>query len=342
MKAVLFHEHGGVEKLRYEEVPDPVPAGDEVLVRVRACALNHLDLWTRNGIPSRPVPLPHIVGSDVSGEISQTGSLATHLRPGQRVLVSPGLSCGRCQACLSGQDNLCPGYDVLGARSNGGYAELVKVPAANIVPIPESISHEQAAAFPLVYLTAWHMLVSRAKIRPGETVLVLAAGSGVGSAAVEIAKLWGARVIATAGSDEKLRRARELGADETIHHYRQDIAGEVRRMTEKRGADVVIEHVGKATWEQSLRSLSYNGRLVTCGATTGPEASVDLRVLFAKHLSLLGSYMGTKGELLEAFQLFRQGRLKPAVDRVFPLREAAEAQRRMEESKHFGKIVLQP
>jgi NADPH:quinone reductase-like Zn-dependent oxidoreductase len=339
MKAVRFHEHGAVDVLRYEDAPDPSPGPRDALVRVRACALNHLDLWERRGLDRVTLPLPHISGSDVAGEV--VSSAGPGLTPGTRVMVHPGLSCGTCAECLAGTDNRCAAYDVLGYRSDGGYAELVKVPAVNLIPIPDHVSFVDAAAFPLTFLTAWHMLLGIAKLTPGETVLVLAAGSGVGQAAIQIAKVGGATVLATAGSPTKVERARALGADAVIDHKRQDVAKEVKNLTGGRGVDIVIEHVGEATWEGSVRSLARGGRLVTCGATTGPRVAMDLRVLFARQIALHGSYMGTKRELLQAAALFFDGRLRPALDEVFPLARAADAQRRLEQGLHFGKIVLE-
>jgi NADPH:quinone reductase-like Zn-dependent oxidoreductase len=339
MKSVRFHEHGGPEVLRYEEAPDPNAGPGEAIVRVRACALNHLDLWERRGLEHVSIPLPHISGSDVAGEV--VSSSARAMPAGRRVMLQPGISCGHCVACLSGRDNECPAYEVLGyGRHPGGYAELVNVPAQNLIPIPDHVSFADAAAFPLTFVTAWHMLVTRAHVARGDDVLVLAAGSGVGQAAVQIAVLHGARVFATAGSDAKLEKALALGAAGVIHHHRQDIAEEVRRLTNRRGVDVVIEHVGEATWTKSLRSLARGGRLVTCGATTGYHGAIDLRALFSRQLSIHGSYMGTKGELLRAAEFFFNGQLKPIVDARFPLAEAAAAQRRLEESGQFGKIVL--
>ncbi|MGE0361703.1 MAG: zinc-binding dehydrogenase [Vicinamibacterales bacterium] len=340
MKAARFHVHGGPEVLALESVPDPVAAPGQVLVRVRACALNHLDLWHRRGLQRVVVPLPHISGADVAGEV--VAAPGDEVAPGTRVLVQPGLSCGRCAACLDGRDNQCRHYDVLGSRSQGGYAELVVVPAANVVPIPAHVTFEAAAAFPLTFVTAWHMLVTRAGLRPGETVLVVAGASGVGQAAVQVARLHGARVLATAGSERKLERVKALGADVVIDHHRQDVVAEVRGATGSRGVDVVVEHVGQATWERSLRALAPAGRLVTCGNTTGWEAAVDLRFLFSRQLSLLGSYMGTKGELLQAAEFFFAGRLAPLVDGVMPLADAAEAQRRLERGDVVGKLLLAP
>jgi NADPH:quinone reductase-like Zn-dependent oxidoreductase len=334
MHAVRFHEHGGPEVLKYEEAPEPVAAPGEAIVGVRACALNHLDLWQRRGMEKVSLPFPHISGADIAGEVV-AGELA-----GRRVMLQPGVSCGGCVQCLSGRDNLCPRYDVLGYMRDGGYAELVKVPVVNLVPIPERVGFVEAAAFPLVFLTAWHMLVARAGLQAGEEVLVLAAGSGVGQAAIQIARLLGARVIATAGSAEKLERARALGAHAVIDHYRQDIAAEIRALTDRRGVDVVVEHVGSATWEKSVRSLARGGRLVTCGATTGPSGPIDIRYLFSRQISLLGSYMGTKSELLKVAGFFFDGRLQPVIDRTFPLAGAADAQRRLEHKEQFGKVVL--
>ena len=340
MKAAAIHEHGGPEVLRYQDFPDPIAAPGEALVRVRACALNHLDIWTRRGLPGRVIPFPHILGNDIAGEIATLGAEADDLAVGQRVMLSPGTSCGRCRACLAGDDNACRRYRVLGAQLHGGYAELVRCPLANLIPLPAGIDFETAAAFPLVFLTAWRMLVTRARIRPGEDVLVWAAGSGVGMAAIQVAKHWGARVIATAGSPAKLELARSLGADAVIDHHAGDVLAEVRRLTNKKGVEVVIEHVGQATWERSIQALAHQGRLVTCGATTGPSAATELRYLFSKQLTLMGSYMGSKAELLDAAALFFAGKLNPVVHAVLPLAEARRAHEMMEASEHFGKIVL--
>jgi NADPH:quinone reductase-like Zn-dependent oxidoreductase len=340
MQAVRFHQHGGPEVLRYEGAPDPQAKPGWIVVRVRACAMNHLDIWQRQGLARVKIPFPHISGADVAGEISALGEGVTGLRVGQRVMLQPGLSCGKCGRCQAGEDNFCDQYDVLGYQSDGGYAELVTVPDVNAIPLPDHIDFVTAAAFPLAFLTAWHMLYSRARLAKGETVLVIAAGSGVGQAAVQLAKAAGARVIATAGGDAKIEAARGIGADEAIDHYREDVVARVREMTSRRGVDVVIEHVGTATWERSVRSLARGGRLVTCGATTGHDAEIDLRHLFARQLSLLGSYMGGKPELLRASELFFRGQVRPIVDRTFPLSETAQAHRYLESSSQFGKVVL--
>jgi len=341
MKAVLIDKHGGPEVLRYGDAPDPVAGPGEALVRVKACALNHLDLWTRGGLPGRVIPFPHILGNDIAGEVRALGPGVAGFMPGQRVMLSPGSACGRCAACLSGEDNSCREYRILGYQLPGGYAELVKCPAANVIPLPAGLSFPEAAAFPLVFLTAWRMLVTRARVRPFEDVLVWAAGSGVGMAAVQVAKLLGARVIATAGTQAKLEQATELGADHVINHRTADVVAEVKRLTEKKGVEVVVEHVGQATWERSILSLAHRGRLVTCGATSGAHGATELRYVFSKQLTLMGSYMGGKAELLDAARHFFARRLRAVVHAVIPLAEARRAHEIMEASEHFGKIVLE-
>lgn len=337
MKAARFHQHGGSGVIRYEDAPDPQPAPGVATVRVRACALNHLDLWQRRGLERVTIPFPHISGADIAGEVLDSGG--GPVPAGARVMLQPGLSCGSCAACLAGRDNLCPSYDVIGYRSDGGYAERVAVPVANLVPIPDHLDFVTAAAFPLTFLTAWHMLVTRAGLRQGDTVLVLAGGSGVGQAAIQVARVHGARVFATSGP-AKIEQTLALGAEAVFDHYAGDYAKRVKDLTANRGADIVVEHVGEATWERSVRSLARGGRLVTCGATTGPKAALNLQHLFARQLSLLGSYMGEKRELLAAAPLLFDGRLRPVIDQVLPLAEAAAAHQRLEEGKQFGKIVL--
>lgn len=340
MKAVRIHQFGGPEVLTYEDVPEPQPRKDQVLIRVRACSLNHLDIWVRKGLPG--VKLPHILGSDIAGEIVEVGEYVDGFERGQRVVLSPMHYCRHCEKCVAGLQNQCREFTVLGNGVDGGNCELIAATAPNVIAIPDSLDFNQAASVPLVFVTAWHMLVGRAQVRPGQTVLVLGASSGVGIAAIQIAKLFHCRVITTAGTDAKLAKARQLGADFGINHYQQKISDEVRKITNKEGVDIVVEHVGAATWDESLKSLKSSGTLVTCGATTGPNVGIDLRHLFARQLSLLGSYMGTMGELHEVLKHVFAGRLKPVVDRAFPLSEIRAAHEYLENSQMFGKIVVNP
>jgi len=340
MKAVRIHQFGGPEVLIYEDVADAQARKDEVLVRVRACSLNHLDVWVRKGLPG--VKLPHILGSDVAGEVVEAGEYVDGFKAGQRVLLAPMHYCRHCAKCVSGLQNQCREFTVLGNGVDGGNCELIAAPAANVIPIPDSLDFNEAASVPLVFVTAWHMLVGRAGIHPGQTVLVLGASSGVGIAAIQIAKLFHCRVITTAGDESKLAKGRELGADYGIDHYKQKISEEVRKITNKEGVDIVVEHVGAATWDESVKSLKSGGTLVTCGSTTGPNVGIDLRYLFARQLSLLGSYMGTMGELHEVLKHVFAGRLKPVVDRVFPLSALRAAHEYLEKSQMFGKTVVNP
>lgn len=340
MKAMVIREHGPASVIKPEEVHLPKPGTHEVLIRVRGCALNHLDVWSRSGIPG--IKLPLILGCDIAGEIFEKGHGVSHLQEGDRVLVSPGLSCGTCKECLAGNENLCRFYHILGSGADGGYAEFVAVPAANCFAIPGKLSFHEAACVPLVFITAWHMLVTRVQLKLNETVLVVGGGSGVGSAAIQIAKLFHCRVIATVGSQEKAEQARALGADEIILHSQQCIAEEVKKITNKSGVEVVFEHVGPAVFQDCLASLSTNGRLVTCGATTGAKAEVDITRLFMKHQAVYGSIMGTKREFADLLPFFATGELKPVLDTVLPLAEAAKAHGILESRKQFGKVVLDP
>lgn len=340
MKAVLVRAHGGLDALSCEDIPTPEPGPGEVRVAVRAVGANHLDTWVRRGVPGHTFPLPLILGSDVAGIVDAVGAGVAGLSAGDRVVLAPGVSCGSCAACLSGRDNQCRTYGLLGEHRDGGCADFIVVPRQNVLALPAALTFEQAAAVPITFLTAWHMLVSRAAIRPGETVLVHAAGSGVGSAAIQIAKLWGATVITTASSAAKCQRAADLGADHVVDTGRQDFAAAVRDLTGKRGVDVVVEHVGAATWAGSVRSLAWHGRLVTCGATTGADVGLNLRQVFFKSLSILGSTMGSKGELVEVLGHLAAGRLRPIIDRVLPLAAAGEAHRLLEAREVFGKVVL--
>ncbi len=342
MKALAFNEFGGPEKLRLQDVPDPKIGPGDVLVRVRACGLNHLDLFVREGIPALKTPLPFWSGCDIAGDVAEVGSAVQGVKVGDRVAINPNLTCGRCEFCLQGEDSLCVRYGILGEHEPGGFAELVRVRGGNVLPLPDHVAYEDAAAFILVNLTAWRMVVTQAAVRPGEDVLILGVGGGVSSAAVQIAKLCGARVWVTSSSDAKLERARALGADEGINYATADWAKVVLEKTARRGVDVLIENVGASTWRQSLRSLKKGGRLVTCGATTGPIGETDIRIVFWNQLRIIGSTMGNRKEFDAVMtQLFR-GRLKPIVDDVVPLEDGAAAQKKLAEGKQFGKIVLKP
>jgi len=340
VKAVVYTGHGGAEVVRLQDMPEPAVGPGQVLVRVRAAALNHIDLWIRKGLPRHRLTFPHIPGADGAGVVERVGEGVTTVRPGAEVMIAPGISCGVCAYCVSGRDNLCADYGILGEDRLGTYAEFVAVPEENVLPKPSRLTFEEAASIPLVFLTAWNMLVTNGRLRFGETVMVWGAGSGVGSAAIQIAKLFSTRVIAIAGGRWKLERAKALGADETIDHREQDVLEEVRRLTDKRGADVVFDHVGAATWQTSIKALARGGRLVTCGATSGSEAPTDIRYIYGRRLSIHGTWMGTKGELYELMRLVEQGRLKPVVHQVFPMEDAVKAQEVMEERRHFGKLVL--
>jgi NADPH:quinone reductase-like Zn-dependent oxidoreductase len=339
---VIIHEHGGLDALVVEERPDREPAPGEVRVRIRAAALNHLDLWVRKGVPGVRYPLPIIPGCDGSGIVDRVGEGVTGIEPGSACVIAPGVSCGRCEACSRGEDHLCRWYGILGEHRDGTCADLITLPARNILPKPENLSFEEAAAFGLSFLTAWHMVFERARLRPGETVLIHAAGSGVSTAALQMADLLGARILATAGSDEKLTRARDLGARETINYRTTDFAAEVRRLTGKRGADVILDHVGRDTWNGNIRSLAKGGRLVICGNTSGREAVTSLPHVFFKNLSLLGSTMGSRAELYEVIRLLEGEILTPVVDRVLPMAEIREAHRVLEDREVFGKVVVTP
>lgn len=331
MKAAFIKEHGGPDKLLYGEMPDPSAKEGEVLLRVRACSLNHIDIWVRNGSPAYPVKLPHIMGSDMAGEVVGTG---------EKVFVMPGISCGQCPYCLAGQDNQCQTFRIIGALGPGGYAELVAVPKRNLYPLPKTLSFEEAASFPLTFLTAWHMLMTRGQLKSSDAVLILGAGSGVGAAGIQIAKAAGARVMAVSSSEDKLQKAKELGADILVNGSKGDFSQKAREWTEGRGVDVVFEHIGPVTWEKSVKSLAPYGRLVTCGATTGPSVNLDLRYVFSRNLSILGSRLGTRAELEQLRDLFEKKRLKPVISHVLPLSEARKAHELLEAQSQLGKIVL--
>ena len=340
MKAVVFHENGGVEKLTYTEVEKPKVSPYEVLVKVKACALNHLDIWVRQGLPGVEIPMPHISGSDVAGEVAEIGMEVKNFRPGDKVLVAPGVRCRKCTSCITNSDSMCNSFKIMGFQVQGGYAEYVKAHVDNIIPISGKNTFEEWAAIPLVFVTAWHMLITRGQLKPGETVLVHAAGSGIGSAAVQIARLAGARVITTARGREKLEKAGNLGADEVIDYSKEDYGERVKSITNNKGVDLIFEHIGPETWEKNLACLAKGGRMMVCGATSGPKVAMEIRLLFMKQHSIIGCYMGSKKELLDVLNLVELGRLKPVIDTVFPLKDAAAAQQRMLNRENFGKIIL--
>jgi NADPH:quinone reductase-like Zn-dependent oxidoreductase len=340
-EAIVLREHGGPEVLVRETIDLPDPGPREVRVRVRAVAVNHLDLWVRRGLPKLTLEYPHRLGSDVVGEVDAIGPLARGVAVGDKVVISPGISCGVCDRCLSGKDTLCRKYAILGEHTQGGYARHLLVPDANLLPYPGDLPYTQVAAVPLVFLTAWQMLVDKAQVQPGETVLVHSAGSGVSSAAIQIAKLYGARVIATIGNAAKAERARRLGVDDLIDSATQDFVAEVKRLTGKRGADVVVDHVGGEVLAKSIVAAAAGGRIVTCGATAGHESAIDLRHIFFRQISIMGSTMGSKGSLFDILEHVKQGKLKPVVDRVLPLWEAREGHRVLEAREAFGKVVLE-
>jgi NADPH:quinone reductase-like Zn-dependent oxidoreductase len=321
-------------------VPDPRPGADEVLVRVRACALNHLDLFVREGIPALKTPLPFWTGCDIAGDVAEIGAAVSGVKVGDRVAVNPNLTCDTCEFCIQGEHSLCVRYGILGEHAPGGMAELVKVRGDRVLALPAHVSYEDAASFVLTNMTAWRMVVTQGQVGPGQDVLILGVGGGVSSTAVQIAKLCGARVIVTSSSDAKLERARALGADVGINYTTEDWARKVFEVTARRGVDVVIENVGAATWKGSIRSLRSGGRLITCGATSGPIGETDIRIVFWKQIHLIGSTMASDKEFQDVMRLFFAGRLRAIVDEVVPLKDGAAAQQRLAEGKQFGKIVL--
>jgi NADPH:quinone reductase-like Zn-dependent oxidoreductase len=342
MKALYFNEHGELDKIRYGEVPDPVPGPNDVIVRVRACALNHLDIWVRRGWPALKLKMPHWCGADVSGEIDNVGSAVSQWRVGQRVVVYPGVNLFEDEYTRRGQDSVSPGYAILGEHVRGGAAELLSVPGGNLLALPENIEFPDAAAPLLVSLAAWRMLIHRAGLRAGESVLVVGSGGGVNSMAIQIAKLAGATVYAVAGNAHKAGLARELGADVVLDRSQVDWGKEIYRLTGKRGVDVVVDNVGKATLAASMLAVARGGRIVIVGNTTGPKTDIDIRYIFGKQISLIGSTMGSREDFRTVTSLLWEGRLKPVVDRVMPLSRGKEAYQIMEQGKHFGKIVLTP
>lgn len=343
MKAVVLHEFGDATKLSHEDIPNPVAGPGEVVVDIHACALNRLDIWVRNGLPNVKVPMPHILGSDMAGVVSSVGPGVAESLGGKEVVLNPGTSCGRCEQCLSGWDNLCRRYEILGENTRGGYAEQIAVPVANLLDKPARLSMIEAAAVPLTFLTAWQMLVTRAQVKPGDVVLIHAVGSGVGSAGLQIAKRHGARVVALASTQAKLDKAVELGADATILSSQDDWPKQVRGLpwVGRKGVDIVFEHVGEATWANSIKLCRNGGVVVTCGASSGWDAKTDLRHVFFRQIQILGSTMGSKSVLFRVLDLVERGELSPVVDRVFPLAQAREAHEYLDRREQFGKVVLE-
>lgn len=339
MKAVVFYENGAVDKLKYVDMEKPKISPYEVLVKVKACALNHLDIWVRQGLGIE-IPMPHISGSDIVGEIAEVGMEVKNFRTGDKVLIAPGVRCRKCVYCITNRDSMCSSFKIIGFQVQGGYAEYAKAHVDNIIPISNKYSFEEWAAIPLVSLTAWHMLITQGQLKPGENVLIHAAGSGIGSAAIQIAHLAGARVITTARGKEKLEKAKKLGADEVIDYSKEDYAERIRSLTNNKGVDLIFEHIGPDTWEKNLQCLTKGGRMVVCGATSGPKVTMEIRFLFMKQHSIIGCYMGSKKELLDVLNLVELGKLKPVVDSVFPLNDASSAQQRMLNRENFGKIIL--
>ena len=342
MKAAFFKEHGGSDKIVYGDYRDPVPEAGEVVVRVRACALNHVDMLLLDGRYPPPEGLPHVNGCEVTGTVETTGAAVKGVVPGHRVIIFPGFSCRTCEFCLRGERTVCLRYGYLGAARDGGYAELVKAPAANILLLPESISFEAGAAVPLAMLTSWHALIAQAQLRPGQTVLVQAAGSGVGSAAIQIARLVGARVMTTVGSDDKIAFAKSLGAEHVVNYRTQDFVEEAKKWTAKRGVDVVVEHIGGETFERSSYALTRLGTLVSIGSHDTHWGRLDLRHVYSKNLRIVGTNLGSILELRTILDALMAGRLKPVIDRAFPLKDARAAVQHVLDRKNKGKVLLVP
>jgi NADPH:quinone reductase-like Zn-dependent oxidoreductase len=342
MQAVHFAEHGDADVLEYGEVPVPEVGRDEVRVDVKAGALNHLDVWTRRGLPGIDLEMPHVPGSDAAGVVREVGPDVTRFEPGDHVTVTAGVACGDCEFCRHGDPSMCVSFHIIGEHVPGVHAEEFAVPEANLVPVPEGVDWTVAGSASLVFGTAWRMLVDRADLGPGESVLVLGASGGVGHAAVQIADYLGAEVFATASTEEKLAAAAELGADHTIDYEAEDFAGEIRSLTDGRGVDVVVDHVGAATWRDSLASLAKGGRLVTCGATTGPNPETDINRIFWNQLAVIGSTMATPGQVDDVLELVWDGTFEPRIREVLPMSEATRAHELLENRDGFGKVVVVP
>lgn len=342
MKAIRIHEHGGFDKLRFEDAPDPeITAPEDVIVKLEAAALNHIDIWVRVGATGMEIPMPHILGADGAGVVVDVGSEVKSLRAGDKVCLYSFIGCGECEFCLSDRDFMCIRVKALGERLDGTYAERVKVAPENCFPIPPYMTFDEAAAFPLVFLTVWRMLVTNARLQPGETLLIVGIGGGVASAALQVGARIGARVIVTSGSDEKIERALALGAAHGINHRQKDYAKEVQQWTDGRGVDVVVDSVAGEVWQKSLASLGHGGRLVTCGATAGWQPNDDLNAIISKSLKIYGSTLGSREDFRQLLGFLNATQIHPVIDSKFSLNQAADAQRRMEEARQFGKIILQ-
>lgn len=342
MKAIRIHEHGGIDKLRYEDAADAkISAPKDVIVQLETAALNHIDIWVRMGATGMKIPMPHILGADGAGVIVELGSEVKSVRSGDKVCLYSFTGCGECEFCLSNRDFMCIRVRSLGERLDGTYAQYVKVAPENCFPVPSYMTFDEAAAFPLVFVTVWRMLVTNARLQPGETLLIIGIGGGVASAALQVAKRMGARVIVTSGSDEKLERAQALGAEHGINHRRKNFADEVKLLTDNRGVDVVLDSVAGEVWQKSLNSLAHGGRLVTCGATAGGEPNDDVNTMVSKELKIYGSTLGSREDFRELLSFLDATQIHPIIDRKFPLKETRDAQQRMEEARQFGKIVLQ-
>lgn len=341
MKAIRIHNYGGPEQLKIDDLPEPSPKEKEIKIQVKASSLNHLDVWIRQGLlKALKLPLPLVPGSDGCGVVAETGSGVAQFKKGDRIFWNPGFGCGKCHPCQSGNEALCMEYKILGEHCNGAHQQFLCLPEERLITLPDNISFEEGAAFPLVFMTAWHMLVQKAKIQKGQTVLIMAGASGVSSAGIQIAKLKGARVITTVGSEKAKQKATELGADETIDHYKEDIGKRSIELTNGTGVDIIFEHVGAKVWKSCLKALAKGGKLVTCGATTGPEVSINLRHIFMKHQQILGSTMGNKRDLEEIVKWISEKKLKPVIDQVLPYTEVAKGHEMVEKGGLFGKVVL--
>ena len=340
MKAAFFERHGGPDVIEFGDFETPAVGHGEVLIDVKAASLNHLDLFVRRGIPGMEIPLPHIPGSDAAGVVSAVGDGVEESAPGDRVLINPTLSCGKCEFCVRGDASMCRSFRIIGEHLKGTCCEKLVVPEENVIKIPDGITFEEAAAVPLVFVTSWRMLITRGRLRAGENVLILGAAAGVGTACIQIAKATGARVFAAAGTDEKLELCKKLGADVLINYSKEDFSKRVRKETGNRGVDVCVDYVGKDTWVKSLKCLATGGRLLTCGATTGHDPATDLRHIFFRQLEVIGSTMGSKDELLAALKLIFAGKMRPVIGKIFELPDTADAHRLMESRNVLGKVVI--